>query len=260
MQIDLFTFIAQIINFIILAVLLKYLLYGRIIKAMDSREESIANRIKDSKQMLEEAKEKTKLYESKERELEAKTDTILLKAEQDAESRRKELLRKAHEEVDEKKRQWYEDVRKQRDFFLRELRRQSAKEVCRISGKVIADLSNDNLEHNIIVSFIEHIENADVEQLKQIAERVSDKDTEVSLVSAFEVSKEMKKRIIEAIGQKIDKKLEIEFHVSSDIICGMELKGNGRKISWTVDSYLNELEEKVLKVLDEIKDSGKPEK
>jgi hypothetical protein len=39
-----FTVIAQIVNFLILVVLLKYLLYDRIIKAMDERRQRKRNR------------------------------------------------------------------------------------------------------------------------------------------------------------------------------------------------------------------------
>ena len=45
MLIDPFTVIAQIVNFAILAIVLKYVLYDRVIAAMDRREESIAERL-----------------------------------------------------------------------------------------------------------------------------------------------------------------------------------------------------------------------
>ena len=43
-MIDWFTVAAQIVNFLILVALLKYFLYGRIVDAMDRREQSIAQR------------------------------------------------------------------------------------------------------------------------------------------------------------------------------------------------------------------------
>jgi F-type H+-transporting ATPase subunit b len=49
MLIDWFTVVAQIINFLILVALLKHFLYGRIIKAMDQREERINSRLEEAK-------------------------------------------------------------------------------------------------------------------------------------------------------------------------------------------------------------------
>ena len=43
MTIDWFTFVAQIINFLILVALLKYFLYGRLVAAMDQRQQDILN-------------------------------------------------------------------------------------------------------------------------------------------------------------------------------------------------------------------------
>ena len=48
MLINWFTVLAQIVNFLILVVLLKYLLYNRIIKAMDEREGKIQLRLKEA--------------------------------------------------------------------------------------------------------------------------------------------------------------------------------------------------------------------
>jgi len=41
MQIDWFTWIAQIINFLILVALLRYFLYGRIVKVIDERQKKL---------------------------------------------------------------------------------------------------------------------------------------------------------------------------------------------------------------------------
>ncbi|MDT8272548.1 MAG: F0F1 ATP synthase subunit B, partial [Desulfomonilia bacterium] len=44
MEIDLFTWGAQIVNFLILVALLRHFLYGRIVHAIDTRQEKIASR------------------------------------------------------------------------------------------------------------------------------------------------------------------------------------------------------------------------
>jgi F-type H+-transporting ATPase subunit b len=45
-----FTVIAQIVNFLILVVLLKYLLYNRIVRAMDAREGKIQSHLKEAEE------------------------------------------------------------------------------------------------------------------------------------------------------------------------------------------------------------------
>ena len=48
MQIDWFTVVAQIVNFLTLVGLLKKFLYGPIIRAMDDRERRIASRLEEA--------------------------------------------------------------------------------------------------------------------------------------------------------------------------------------------------------------------
>jgi F-type H+-transporting ATPase subunit b len=49
MKINWFTFIAQIINFLILVWLLRHFLYKPILNAVDEREKKIAGQLKDAK-------------------------------------------------------------------------------------------------------------------------------------------------------------------------------------------------------------------
>ena len=67
MLIDWFTVIAQIINFLVLVALLKRFLYGRIIKAMDQREEKIAFRLADAERKRNEAEQEAQAYRKKNR-------------------------------------------------------------------------------------------------------------------------------------------------------------------------------------------------
>ena len=57
MQIDWFTVVAQIVNFLILVWLLKKFLYGPIIRAMDDRERRIASRLEEANARERQAQE-----------------------------------------------------------------------------------------------------------------------------------------------------------------------------------------------------------
>ena len=65
MQFDLFTFIAQIINFIILVAVLWKILFKRIIKAMDEREANIRSDIEVAEEKKREAQVEYETYREK---------------------------------------------------------------------------------------------------------------------------------------------------------------------------------------------------
>ena len=253
MEINLFTFVAQIINFLILVALLRHFLYGRIIKAMDDREEKIASRIKESEQKEKEAEEKVELYLNKKKELDSQKEEIFSQAKKDAELKRKEMMEKIQEEVSEKKKKWYESVQKQRDSFVRNLRQQTAVEVYSIVRQILKDLANDDIEQHMIDTFIERIRSADKKEKDEIAGFAREAKKEIAIFSAFEISEEMREEITRVVKKEIVDDVNVQFKISPDLICGIELRGNNRKISWSVDDYLRMLEEKVSKSLEEMK-------
>jgi len=251
-EIDLFTFIAQIINFLIIVALLRYFLYGRIMKVMDEREEKIAFRIKESKQKGKDAEEKAELYLNKKQELDAQKEEIFSQAKKDAELKRKKMMEKIQEEVREKKKKWYEAIQKQRNSFVRNLRKQTAVEVYSITRQILKDLANDDIEQHIIDTFVNRIQSTDKKEKDEIAGFAREVKREIGIFSAFEIPEEMRKKITLVVKNEIADNVDVQFKISPDLICGIELRGNNRKISWSVDNYLGTLEEKVSKSLEEM--------
>ena len=106
MQIDWFTVIAQIINFLILVALLKRFLYGPIIRAMDDRERRIASRLEEANRREQEAQEEIAAYRARREELEDAREDALARAREEAEKTRHELITSARAEIREMQQQW----------------------------------------------------------------------------------------------------------------------------------------------------------
>jgi vacuolar-type H+-ATPase subunit H len=98
MKIDWFTFAAQIVNFLVLVALLRWLLYDPIVRAMKKREEKIAGRLEEADRKREEAEEKVQEYEEKSRQLDQKRDELLKEARHEAHEEQQRLLKEAKQE------------------------------------------------------------------------------------------------------------------------------------------------------------------
>jgi F-type H+-transporting ATPase subunit b len=79
-----FTIIAQIVNFLILVILLKYLLYDRIVSAMDERERKIRERLESAEKKQEEAENRKQELQAERRSLEDQRQGILAEARKEA--------------------------------------------------------------------------------------------------------------------------------------------------------------------------------
>ncbi len=248
---DLTTFIFQIVNFLILVALLRISLYKPIINAMDKREETIASRLKDAKQKRDEAQAEAESYREQQKELRDKQEEILTKAKEDAEAHRKELMARAREEAEEAKAKWHDAVRQQKESFLADLRRRGSEQIYAITRRVLKDLANDDLERHIIDNFISRIQNMNEDEKKAIDELSRDSQAQIAVNSAFEIPEEMRKQIADAVRARIAGNPELQFKVLPDLISGIELNANGRKIAWSFESYLSSLEEEMAKAIEE---------
>jgi F-type H+-transporting ATPase subunit b len=245
MQIDWFTLIAQIVNFVILVILLKYLLYDRITRAMDEREESIGARFSEAEEKKQKAEDEAESYLRKKKELEEVKGQVLSRAKKDADQQRKKFIEKAREEVDESRARWYSAIQRQKVSFLSELRERAGEQVYKVVRRALKDLADNDLEKKMIDTFIRRIEKVRQNEHSTIEDLAGGVLREINVHTSFEIDHQLKKRLASTLRDYGDDRIQINFHKSSDLVCGIELRAGGKRITWSLNSYIDGLEEKM---------------
>ena len=245
MLIDWFTVIAQIINFLVLVYLLKRFLYGPIIKAMDKRQEKIVLRLEEARKKKEEAGQEAGLFLQKNREFDAGHEEMLSQIKKEAEARRVELIKEARSQVDADMARWYGAIRKEKETFLQDIRRHAVRHTCAIARRVIKDLSNTDLENRITSIFIERLQKVDNNEREALAQAVQHSMEGIKVNSAFEIPGESAKKIVRLLQNLTTDPVDVRFEILPELICGIELKLRGRKISWNIADYLGSFEESI---------------
>jgi F-type H+-transporting ATPase subunit b len=251
MKIDWFVLISQMVNFLILVALLKHFLYNRIVKVMDEREQKIADRIDEAESKKKQADDELQEYKNKKQELDDKQDDMLDEAQKEAEKQKKELVKKARAEVEDLRDRWKESVENEQQEFLRELQQKIGDQVYAISRRVLKDLASEDLEKQIIAAFIDRVQDMDEEEQSDISGFVKEKDNVIQINSAFEISYDLHDQIEKALEKKLSQKAKFNFDVGGDMICGVEMKLDGQKVVWSIDSYLSALEERFKETMKE---------
>lgn len=260
MLIDWFTVLAQIINFLVLVFLLKRFLYGPIIRAMDKREEMIASRLREADQKRVEAQTEAESYRQKNRELDAMQEVMLTRAKEEAEADKRELMKRTRGEVDELKVRWQEAVREEKDSFIRNLGIRAGRQICAIAGKVLADLSDSDLEQHIITVFLKDLGRLDSSELNKIRESVQKSEKGIVIYSTFEIPVKDQHEITRGIHSHVKDGIDVTYETSPEILCGIEIKVDGYTIGWNLNDYLKTLEEEACKAIEEgigSKDKGR---
>lgn len=250
MQIDTFTFIAQIVNFLILVALLKRFLYGPIVRMMEERQALISARLDEARAKAEKADSAREEYEQKRRELDEQTRGIIEAAEEQAERRRAELLDRAREEADRAALRWQQAMERERSAFAREIRRRAGLQVVEIARRALKEMADAELESRVTALFAQRISQLEQDTVAELSERMV-RSGHARLVSAFELNDSDRKMLERLIAERFGEDVTLSFETSPDLICGLELRTDGRKVVWSVDSYLTTLEEEILRLMDE---------
>jgi F-type H+-transporting ATPase subunit b len=254
MIIDWYTILFQIINFLILVFLLRYFLYGPIVKAMDERERKIVEREEEAEAKRKESEEEAKKYRQESNELEERKEEILDEARSSAEEEKADLLNKARSEVSETRRRWEEAFEREKESFTGELRRRIGRQACSVARRCLEDLADAKLEEltwNIFTGKLDDLPDNDRQDLLK---GIEENDYKLNLQSAFETPKEklqeLESKLVKVLPEA-EKKLNLSAKKDSELICGLELEAGGYRISWSVDTYLGDIESEILKELDQ---------
>jgi F-type H+-transporting ATPase subunit b len=252
-QIDWFTLVAQIVNFLILLLLLRRFLYGPIIETMDKREQKISARLQEAEEKRSEAEQQVELYRRQRQELEGQRDEQLAQIRLEVEARRQELLDEAHHEIQEKKRDWQMALRREQVAFLRNLRQRLGREAGEIARRALQELADVQVEQRMVNLFAKRIGELEADEKAEISASIQESDGEIVIRSAFELSVQAQQAITDAVREHLldGDGLRPRFQTSPDLIAGVQLQAGGYEVDWTVRDYLDHLEEQIRQTLEQ---------
>ena len=237
MLIDWFTVVAQIINFLVLVALLKHFLWGRLTHAIDEREAHVAGELAKAEQKNKEAQLLAEQLRASALEQVQKREEMLVRAHKEVDEERAKLVQEARDAVVEVERRWWEELDHEQEAFFRELRGRAAAEVLAVIRRALADLSSAELQQCAIDVFLEKLRRIDINALRELG-------TDVKQVrSAMEVPEAARKQIEELLLERLGTGPKLKFEKDPTMTWGIELRGNGRRIGWTPESYLDAMEE-----------------
>ena len=144
MLIDWFTVIAQVINFLILVWLLKRFLYRPILNAIDAREKRIAAEIADADTKKAQALKQRDEFQHKNEEFDKQRSARMNQIEEEAKTKRLQLLDVAREESNELRAKLQAALKNEKRSLNEALTHCAREEVFAIARKVLIDLAGIN--------------------------------------------------------------------------------------------------------------------
>jgi F-type H+-transporting ATPase subunit b len=249
MLIDWFTVIAQAINFLILMWLLKRFLYKPVLKAIDAREERIAATVGKAEDEKRAAEREHAMYRKKNEDFELERAGLLAEAQAEARDAGRRLFERERQNADDSRDKWRRSLADEQRRFGDVVVRRVQAEVFAILRSAFSDLADTNLEARMVEVFDRRLRGSK-DTLGGMVEAAPEEATAFVVKSAFDLSDEQREALRKTFAETTGRDVDVRFQTEANLIGGVELIVNGRKIAWTLGDYLGRLEGAVSELLD----------
>jgi F-type H+-transporting ATPase subunit b len=131
----------------------------------------------------------------------------------------------------------------EKEEFFQELQQKTGKQVFNVAKILMKELADEDLQEKMAQSFVKKIDNLSKKDRQKIREQAEETDYSMHVSSRFDLSDDSKSRIEKSLRDKISSKIKLNFDSTDEFVCGINLQIDGHKVVWTVDEYLQNLED-----------------
>jgi F-type H+-transporting ATPase subunit b len=220
MKFDIWTFLFQVINFIVLLFILKRILYRPVKEIIEKRRSLIQQSIDDAEALKKEALELKAAYQHEMDGVASIKLEMIRKLNEEIEEERKKLLDKAAEEaaeVLEKKRARF-DVEKKR--LEGELKDMTIEAVSIFATRLINDIANEDLHKALYARLFTELEQI----LSRVPrERAEDVPMTFDLITAYPLSGDETRKLRETIESLAARNVLLNVVVDKSLIAGVRI-------------------------------------
>ena len=241
MLIDWFTVGAQTLNFLILVWLMKRFLYKPILHAIDEREQLIAAKLADADANKADAQKERDEFQHKNEEFDQQRAALFSKATDEVKAERQRLLDEARQAADALRAKRNDALIRELQSLNDEITRRTREEVFAITRKALRDLAATGLEERMTEVFTGRLRDLNNEAKEEFAKSLKESSAPVLVRSAFELPSPQRDAIQLALNETFSVDIKLRFETAPDVISGIELTANGRKVAWSIADYLASL-------------------
>ena len=256
MLIDWFTVGAQALNFTILVWLMKRFLYQPVLHAIDEREKRIAGELADAAARKADAQRERDEFQRKNEAFDQQRAALLSKATDEVRAERQRLLDEARKAADALSARRMDTLRSDASRLNQAIARRTQQEVFAIARKALTDLASTSLEERLGEVFTRRLREMDDQEKAGVREALTTASDAALVRSAFELEPEQRSAIQKAVNDAFSADVHLRFEIAPNLISGIELSSNGRRVGWTIADYLASLQKGVDELL---ADKPKPE-
>jgi F-type H+-transporting ATPase subunit b len=239
--------LSQIVNFLILFLALRLLLWKPMLKMLNERKQRIAQGLEDAEQARRDRERTQAEYEERIKQAGQEREAILAKAAEEGEQAKAEALAQARAQAEQIVAEGKGIVERERQRMLAELRGQVAALSVAAANKLIGEALDEQRQSRLIDEFFSGIKAGRVVVLEeQEIARAKAGEVTVAVTSALPLTQEERKVVSSGLAEQLGQAPAIEFKIDPAILGGLVIRLGDKVIDGSVGGRLEALRESLV--------------
>lgn len=254
LDIDLVTILAEILNFLVIAAALYFLLFKPSVERIEERSRKNEELLANAKQREEEAEEKLARIEDRLSNIDEEIEARLEEAYKNAQSESEALLEETQKEAEKIIRDAEKEAEKRQSLEMEELEQELVDTILNISAQVLSKTTPDKTHERLIEELNQEIWDmgkSDMPQVKTIRESLSERTPTVNVVSAKELTPDQQRSLVRTFSALADRNVNMEIEIDPELIAGVRLRMGDMVVENNLAVELEELKSEVFESLEE---------
>ncbi|MFO1019818.1 MAG: F0F1 ATP synthase subunit B [Planctomycetales bacterium] len=223
MHFNAWTFLFQIVNFVVLAYILHRLLYAPIREAIDQRRKKIADQLNEAEVTHREAEALKKTLDDQLADMQKQREDVIRQAHTQAEEQRKSILAEATEEARRYRLDFEKGLDRDRSEMLTSLQQQVRGQAIELTRRLLQGSADRTLHEQLVHRLFETLNQVPLSEQTEIRQHWRSTD-EVVLESASEIGPSLAAEISKVIVNVTGVQAELQVRLLPELIAGVRLR------------------------------------
>ncbi len=254
LDIDVVTILAEIVNFLVLAVALYYLLFKPIVKRMEETAKRRAELLASSEEREKLAAEKLELIENRLEHIDNEIENHIRIAQQQLQSESESLLDATQLEAEKILLDAEKEVNKFQKQEASIFHENLVQSVLQISSEVLHKTTPPIVHDNLVEELVKEIWDlgkTDMRHVKTVRDSLAERVPTVNIVTAKELTQDQQRSLMRTFGALADRDIEMEIEIAPELISGLSVRIGDLIIENSIAMELNQLNSEVSDALEE---------
>lgn len=225
MELNLTTFIFEIINFLVLVWILKRFLYAPIKRTIEQRKSAIQKDLQDAENMHKAALDLQQKYENRLKDWEQLKAAKTLQLKQELDEEKKVQLEKLQKLLEKEKEKNQALVNRQIADIINKKEQELLNQATKFIAKMLSQLASQDLENRIIDLFVENFQTFPSDKILTLKNSLLNQKTHIINVKTAFLLEELQKAKLTAIFEMmLNEKFEFNFSQDEKLLAGAQIE------------------------------------